>query len=145
MFELFEQSAFANSRNITQLYSTSFSKGIRALHKKFHDPIYGIYGFVRYADEIVDTFYQFNQRELLEEFKSETFKAIDRKVSLNPVLHAFQSVLHQYQIDVELVHAFFKSMEMDLYQSNYDNVHFTEYICKHPANHVRFLQFFKCI
>ena len=128
MIELFEQSAFANSRNITQLYSTSFSKGIRALHKKFHDPIYGIYGFVRYADEIVDTFYQFNQRELLEEFKSETFKAIDRKVSLNPVLHAFQSVLHQYQIDVELVHAFFKSMEMDLYQSNYDNVHFTEYI-----------------
>lgn len=128
MFELFEQSAFANSRNITRLYSTSFSKGINALHQRFRDPVYGIYGFVRYADEIVDTFYQFNQRELLEEFRMETFKAIERKVSLNPVLHAFQSVLHQYQIEIGLVDAFFKSMEMDLHHTKYESVHYEEYI-----------------
>lgn len=128
MFELFEQSAFANSRSITRLYSTSFSKGIEALHKKFHDPIYGIYGFVRYADEIVDTFFQFNQRELLEEFKTETLKAIDRKISLNPVLYAFQSVVNEFDIDRTMVLSFFRSMEMDLDQKKYEQEFYTEYI-----------------
>ncbi|MEO6168283.1 MAG: squalene/phytoene synthase family protein [Chitinophagales bacterium] len=128
MFEIYERSAFANSRNITRLYSTSFSKGINALHKKFHDPIYGIYGFVRYTDEIVDTFFQFNQRELLEEFKTETYKAIDRKMSLNPVLYAFQSVVHEYNIEPSLIDAFFHSMEMDLHQKQYEEEYYAEYI-----------------
>lgn len=128
MFEIYEHSAFANSRSITRLYSTSFSKGISALHKKFHDPIYGIYGFVRYTDEIVDTFFQFNQSELLEEFKAETYKAIERKISLNPVLHAFQSVVHQFKIDHALIEAFFRSMEMDLHQKKYEQEYYAEYI-----------------
>lgn len=128
MFELFEQAAFANSRNITRLYSNSFSKGISALDKKFHNPIYGIYGFVRYADEIVDTFFQFNQRELLEEFKVSTYQAIEREVSMNPVLHAFQSVVHQFGIERHLIDSFFLSMEMDLEHKKYDEDFYTEYI-----------------
>jgi len=128
MFELFERSAFANSKNITRLYSTSFSKGIRSLEKKFHDPVYGIYGFVRYTDEIVDTFHRFNQQELLVEFREETYKAIDREISLNPVLYAFQSVVHKYGIERSLIEAFFESMEMDLHRRKYDNELYRQYI-----------------
>lgn len=128
MFELFEQAAFANSRSITRLYSTSFSKGINALHKKFHGPVYGIYGFVRYADEIVDTFFDYNQRELLEEFQNETYKAIERRISLNPVLHAFQAVVNEFGIEQSLVDAFFNSMKMDLDQKKYEQDCYSEYI-----------------
>lgn len=128
MFDLFVRAAFENSRNVTRLYSTSFSKGIRALKKEFHDPIYGIYGFVRFADEIVDTFHQFNQRELLEDFKAETYKALDQGISLNPVLFAFQSVVDKYGIERELIDAFFQSMAMDLVHKKYDQSFYREYI-----------------
>src|SRR5689334_9143314 len=114
MFELFEKSAFAASKTVTQRYSTSFSRGISALNKKFRNPIYGIYGFVRFADEIVDTFHQFPRQELLDEFRRETHLAIVRKISLNPILYAFQKTVHQYHIETELIDAFFSSMQMDL-------------------------------
>ncbi|MCY7410424.1 MAG: phytoene/squalene synthase family protein [Chitinophagales bacterium] len=128
MFELFEQSAFKTSKEITNLYSTSFGKGIEALDKKLRNPIYGIYGFVRYTDEIVDTFFKFDQRLLLDEFVEETYKAIDRKISLNPVLHAFQSVVNEYDIERELIDAFIASMKMDLDKIKYNQFFYSEYI-----------------
>jgi phytoene/squalene synthetase len=102
--------------------------GILAFDKKFRNPIYSIYGFVRYADEIVDTFYGYDQRLLLQEFRTETYKAIERKISLNPVLDAFQQVVNQYNIDTELIDAFLRSMEMDLYDVQYQEKNYQEYI-----------------
>lgn len=128
MLELFDRSAFNTGREITHLYSTSFGKGILALDKRFHDPIYGIYGFVRYADEIVDTFFHVDQRTLLLEFMDDTKRAIERKISLNPVLHAFQKTVHDYGIEEELINAFFKSMYMDLDQKKYEEDYYNEYI-----------------
>ncbi len=81
---------------ITQRYSTSFTRGIKSLHKRFHNPIYSIYGFVRLADEIVDTFHGFDKRALVDNFKKDTWYAIENKVSTNPVLHAFQLVVNEY-------------------------------------------------
>ncbi len=128
MMELYEQTTFECSKLITQRYSTSFTLGIKTLHKKFHMPIYAVYGFVRYADEIVDTFYQNDQAQLLNEFKTDTYKAIEQKISLNPVLHAFQSVVNEYQIPHDLIEAFLHSMEMDLEDRTYDDAHYNEYI-----------------
>ena len=125
---LFDKTSFACSKIITQSYSTSFTLGIRALDKKFHFPVYAIYGFVRYADEIVDTFHEFDKNRLLQEFKAATYKAINEKISLNPVLHSFQQVVHQYQIENELIEAFLKSMEMDLHEQVYNNDLYNEYI-----------------
>lgn len=116
------------SKLITNRYSTSFSLGIRVFHRRFRMPIYGIYGFVRFADEIVDTFHQFPKKELLEKFKRDTYEAIDGGISLNPVLHAFQEVVHKYAIERELIDAFLRSMEMDLYQQAYDDDAYHEYI-----------------
>ena len=81
---------------VTNSYSTSFSLGIKFLHKQFQDPIYSIYGFVRFADEIVDSFHDFNKKELLDEFKAETYRSIERGISLNPVLNSFQYVVNKY-------------------------------------------------
>lgn len=128
MLELFHQSSFTCSRKVTELYSTSFTLGIKALDKKFHDPIYGIYGFVRYADEIVDTFHDWDKKSLLNKFKEDTFEAIEQKISLNPILNAFQLTVHRYQIDHKLIEAFLHSMEMDLYMNNYKQDFYEEYI-----------------
>ncbi len=128
MLELYHKSSFICSRKVTELYSTSFTLGIKALDKKFHNAIYGIYGFVRYADEIVDTFHDWDKEKLLNKFKQDTFEAIDQKISLNPVLHAFQLTVHKYQIPHELIEAFLRSMEMDLHFSNYKQAHYEEYI-----------------
>lgn len=125
---LFDRTSFQCSKKITNNYSTSFSLGIRVLAKRFHDPIYAIYGFVRYADEIVDTFHEYDKVKLLEEFKLDTYKSIENRISLNPVLHAFQLVVNRYNIDLTLVEAFFHSMEMDLEQTNYDQEMYDEYI-----------------
>jgi phytoene/squalene synthetase len=102
--------------------------GIRFLTKKFHNPIYGIYGFVRFADEIVDTFHGFDKRTLLDEFKADTYKAIAKKISLNPILNNFQYVVNQYQIDIHLIETFFNSMEMDLADRKYTQKNYEEYI-----------------
>jgi len=128
MFELFEKTAAQSSKNITVNYSTSFSLGIKMLHKNFHAPIYGIYGMVRLADEIVDTFHDFDKKYLLEKFKQDTFEAIAQKISLNPVLHSFQKVVNEYNIPLDLIQAFFKSMEMDLYEIAYGEEGYQEYI-----------------
>lgn len=128
MDQLFNRTTYACSRIITQMYSTSFSLGIRSLHTKLRAPIYGIYGFVRYADEIVDTFHEQDKKQLLDEFRQDTYQAIERGVSLNPVLHAFQDVVRTYHIEKELIEAFLHSMEMDLYKSAYSKEHYGTYI-----------------
>ncbi|MBY0424598.1 MAG: squalene/phytoene synthase family protein, partial [Cytophagales bacterium] len=115
--ELYDLSTFTCSKVITNLYSTSFSLGIKMLDKKYHMPIYAVYGFVRYADEIVDTFHDQDKAVLLQEFKAETYKSIAQGISLNPVLHSFQRTVNQYHIENELIEAFLHSMEMDLTKS----------------------------
>ncbi len=125
---LFDNTTYKCSKLITKQYSTSFTLGIQTLHKKYHMPIYAIYGFVRYADEIVDTFHQHDKKELLNRFRQDTYRAIEEKISLNPVLHAFQLVVNQYQIERDLIDAFLKSMEMDLYKSDYTTATYKEYI-----------------
>ncbi len=126
--DLYNTTTFECSKLITQYYSTSFTLGIKTLDKKFHLPIYAIYGFVRYADEIVDTFHNFDKKKLLERFKQDTYTAIEEGISLNPVLHSFQCVVNQYKIEHELIDAFLHSMEMDLYFSEYNEEGYEEYI-----------------
>ncbi|MEZ4984280.1 MAG: phytoene/squalene synthase family protein [Saprospiraceae bacterium] len=128
MLELYRQVCIESSKLITQRYSTSFSMGIRAFDKKFRDPIYAIYGFVRFADEIVDTFHDYPKVELLSRFWQDTYRAIDEKISLNPVLQSFQEVVHQYNIERELIDAFLVSMEMDLHDHTYDQQRYETYI-----------------
>jgi len=113
---------------ITKEYSTSFSLGIRVFDAKFRAPIYAIYGFVRFADEIVDTFENVDNRALLERFRKDTFLAIEEKISLNPVLHSFQRVVNEYAIDHHLITAFLDSMAMDLTMDAHDEVSYKQYI-----------------
>lgn len=116
------------SRNTTEKYSTSFSSAIKLLHKDLRQPIFNIYGFVRFADEIVDTFHNHNKAVLLEEFKRETYLAIERKISLNPILHSFQLTVNQYNISHDLIEAFLYSMELDLSERKYDKSGYEQYI-----------------
>lgn len=126
--DLYSTTTFECSKLITEHYSTSFTLGIKTLHKRFHFPIYAIYGFVRYADEIVDTFHGFDKKKLLLAFKADAYQAIEDKISLNPVLHSFQAVVNEYHIDHELIEAFLYSMEMDLYNSDYSQDGYEQYI-----------------
>jgi 15-cis-phytoene synthase len=125
---LFDKTTLECSKLITQRYSTSFTLGIKTLDKKFHLPIYAVYGFVRYADEIVDTFHEKDKKALLERFKNDAYQAIEEKISLNPVLHAFQLIVNQYNITKDLIEAFLKSMEMDLDFKTYNDSRYHEYI-----------------
>lgn len=126
--DLFDQTTFECSKLITQRYSTSFTLGIKTLDQKFHMPIYAIYGFVRYADEIVDTFHDQDKAQLLARFKKDTYESIESGISLNPVLHAFQLVVNKFKIDHDLIEAFLHSMEMDLDFKTYDDSKYQEYI-----------------
>lgn len=128
MFSLYEKTTFECSKLITENYSTSFTLGIKTLNKKLRMPIFAIYGFVRFADEIVDTFHEFDKKKLLDRFKEHTYEAISEGVSLNPVLHSFQKIVTDYNIDHELIDAFMHSMEMDLYNVDYDSSKYNEYI-----------------
>jgi len=128
MKAIFDKVSNKTSKMVTRQYSTSFSLGIQFLHKDFHKPIYGIYGFVRFADEIVDTFHEYDKAILLEEFTHETYQAIDRGISLNPILNSFQEVVNQYGIEKELISTFLKSMEMDLNQKSYSAEGYKNYI-----------------
>lgn len=128
MKSLFDSTAIDCSKLITKAYSTSFSIGIKLLHPKFRNDIYAIYGFVRYADEIVDTFHDFNKAYLLQKFKEDTFVAIEQGISLNPILNSFQHSVNKYQIDHELIHTFLNSMEMDLDTKSHDLTSFKQYI-----------------
>jgi phytoene synthase len=125
---LFDETCFECSKVITNKYSTSFSKGIMAFDKRFRYPIYAIYGFVRYADEIVDTFHDFDKQRLIADFRTQTFIAIEEKISLNPVLQSFQQVVNHYHIEHELIDSFLHSMEMDLDKTAYDNETYQKYI-----------------
>ena len=126
--ELFYEVSRQCSKATTEKYSSSFSSAIKLLHQDLRAPVYNIYGFVRFADEIVDTFHDYDKATLLAEFKSETYNAIDRGISLNPILQSFQQTVNEYQISHELVDAFFHSMEMDLTPSAYTSEKYTEYI-----------------
>lgn len=128
MIDLFHTSCEACSHQFTRRYSTSFSSAIGLLHKDLRQPIYNIYGFVRLADEIVDTFHHLNKAQLLADFKTETYESIERGLSLNPILHSFQLTVNQYNIDPELIEAFFRSMEFDLSKSSYDEAGYKAYI-----------------
>jgi phytoene/squalene synthetase len=128
MRQLFDSLSFEMSKKTTRRYSTSFSMGIRFLHKDLHKPIYNIYGFVRFADEIVDSFHNSDKELLLNEFKDDTYKAIERKISLNPILNSFQETVNKYQIPLELIETFLRSMEMDLDKSKYNQDAYEEYI-----------------
>lgn len=128
MKALFDSISILSSRIVTKSYSTSFSLGILGLDRKYHDPIYAIYGFVRFADEIVDSFEGYPQKELLDRFWKDTYQALEDKISLNPVLNSFQQVVRAYEIDYDLIETFLKSMEMDLYKNEYDEAEYKAYI-----------------
>ena len=128
MIRLFHELSNDCSRITTEKYSTSFSSAIRLLHKDLRQPIYNIYGLVRFADEIVDSFHQFDKATLLAAFKEETYMAIKNGISLNPILHSFQMTVNKYDIDIALIDAFFSSMESDLCNTQYDKEGYSEYI-----------------
>ncbi len=128
MEALYKEASLLSSKVVTNCYSTSFSMGINALGKEIHNPIYAIYGFVRLADEIVDTFHQQDKKTLLGEFVNETHLAIERKLSLNPVLQSFQWAVNKYNIERPLIDAFIKSMEWDLTKTEYNRAEYEEYI-----------------
>lgn len=128
MMYLFHELSQECSRMTTTKYSTSFASAIKLLHKDLRGPIYNIYGLVRFADEIVDTFHEHDKEQLLKEFKEATFDAITSGISLNPILHSFQITVKQFDIELHLVEAFFKSMELDLLKSQYDKSGYDEYI-----------------
>jgi 15-cis-phytoene synthase len=128
MKELFDRVSMRCSRITTHSYSTSFSLGIRCLERELRDPIYSIYGFVRFADEIVDTFHEFDKEKLLARFKEETYQSLREGISLNPILNSFQAAVNQYKIEHSLIEQFFKSMEMDLAKISHDESSFKEYI-----------------
>jgi 15-cis-phytoene synthase len=126
--DLYLKNALAVSRVTTLNYSTSFSMGIKALNKRFRAPIYAIYGFVRYADEIVDTLYEHDQKAMFDAFEEETFKAIEQKVSTNPILHSFQWAVNRFDINREYIDGFLYSMRLDLKQSEYNREEFEKYV-----------------
>ncbi len=126
--QLYKNTCFECSRLITQRYSTSFSAGIRAFSPELRDPIYAIYGFVRFADEIVDTFHGHDKADLLARFEADTWRAIEEGISLNPVLQSFQQVVRQFGIERELIDAFLRSMEMDLEKATYSKSGYDTYI-----------------
>lgn len=116
------------SKIVTTKYSTSFSIGILLLDKEIRDHIYSIYGFVRLADEIVDSFHSYNQEYLLDKFESDTYEAIKNGISLNPILNSFQRTVNEYDLDHKHIDAFFQSMRMDLLKTSYNEENFENYI-----------------
>lgn len=125
---LFDEVSHKCSKHVTNTYSSSFSLAINFLHRDFIKPVHAIYGFVRFADEIVDSFHNYDKKELLERFKRDTYLAIEERISLNPILNSFQETVHEYNIETELVDTFLRSMEMDLFRTSYDQKWYEEYI-----------------
>lgn len=116
---IFDKSSYLCAKCVTQLYSTSFSIGIHLFDKKIQNSIYAIYGFVRYMDEIVDTFHDQDQEQLFENFEADYRVSYQQQLSLNPILHCFVQVVHRYELS-DLVNSFIKSMKLDLYKKNYN-------------------------
>lgn len=126
--DLYNANALACSKSTTRRYSTSFSLGIKLLAPEVREAVYAVYGFVRFADEIVDTFHNHDKADLLRRFRKETYVAIEEGISTNPILHSFQMVVNKYSIEEELIEAFFESMAMDLDYKKYDRPNFKSYI-----------------
>jgi len=126
MKSLFDAVSFNCSKLVTKSYSTSFSLAVKMLSPSIRDAIYSIYGFVRFADEIVDSFHDYEKEYLIEDFEKEYYKAMELGISLNPILNSFQHTVKEYNITDDLIQAFLKSMKMDLIKSNYQTQ--TEYI-----------------
>ncbi|MFZ1496649.1 MAG: squalene/phytoene synthase family protein, partial [Saprospiraceae bacterium] len=120
MKHLFDELSYSVSKITTKKYSTSFSLGITALQPEVRNAIYAIYGYVRLADEIVDSFHGYDKVYLLEQLKKETESAIEQGISLNPILQSFQATINEYNIDRSLVKQFLHSMEMDLQKTKYN-------------------------
>ena len=118
MKEIFDKVSYECSEKVTKTYSTSFSMATKLLSKSIRRDIYNIYGFVRFADEIVDSFHNFNKSELFNSFAEDLDNALLNKISLNPILNSFQHTYHKYSIDRDLVDSFMKSMRMDLKKKN---------------------------
>lgn len=128
MKNLFDDVSAQCSKITTSAYSTSFSMGILMLSPEIRKPIRAIYGFVRFADEIVDSFHGYDQAYLLDKFKKDTYEALDQCISLNPILNAFQQAVHEFRIERELIDIFLRSMEMDLVKVEYSRTKYEEYI-----------------
>ena len=128
MKQLFDELSRECSRITTKKYSTSFSLGIWFLDKRIRGPVYSIYGYVRLADEIVDSFHGYDKRKLLSTFRNETIEAIENKISFNPILNAFQEVVHRYRVPWNLIDSFLQSMESDLEKQTYDESSYRQYI-----------------
>jgi phytoene synthase len=128
MKELFDNVSVGCSKLVTESYSTSFSMAVKMLAPSIRNPIYCIYGFVRFADEIVDTFHDYNKDELITRFESDYYKAYEDGISLNPILNSFQAVVKKYNITDDLVQAFLKSMKLDLHKSEYTDEEYKDYI-----------------
>jgi phytoene/squalene synthetase len=128
MKELFDRVSIRCSQVTTHAYSTSFTIGIRCLAPELREPIYAIYGFVRLADEVVDSFHDYDKVSLLAHLKAETVAALDARIGLNPILNSFQATVHRYKIGVSLIERFLDSMEMDLERRSYDQMRFEEYV-----------------
>ena len=128
MKRLFDKLSADVSKLTTRNYSTSFSMGIFFLHRDLRDSIYAIYGFVRLADEIVDSFEGYNKAFLLEKLKTDTHDAIEHRISTNPILNSFQAAVHKYRIEPELIRLFIQSMEMDLGKVEYNTASYERYI-----------------
>jgi phytoene/squalene synthetase len=125
---LYDETTAYFSKKTTTAYSTSFSSAINLLQKKMRQPIYDIYAYVRFADEIVDTFHQYDKATLLAQFRKDTYTAFEQNISLNPILHRFQLTYKKYNIDPALLDAFLDSMEMDLVQKEHDEASYDKYI-----------------
>lgn len=129
MKSIFDTISFDCSRNVTKSYSTSFSAAVKMLAPKIRQDIYNIYGFVRFADEIVDTFHEYNKEALFEMFEKDLDSALENKISLNPILNSFQYTVHKYNIPQSMIVAFMKSMKLDLHKSEYKTYdEYNEYI-----------------
>ncbi|HTF81114.1 MAG TPA: phytoene/squalene synthase family protein [Cytophagales bacterium] len=128
MKSIFDSVSAKCSKVVTKAYSTSFSLGISFLDRKFHHPIYAIYGYVRFADEIVDSFHDYDKVKLIQKFREDTVEALNAHISLNPILNSFQEVVHRYHIEWELIDSFLLSMEMDLSQKDHCKVSYEQYI-----------------
>lgn len=129
MRQLFDQVAFECSQKVTSGYSTSFSSAVRMLAPSIRPAIHSIYGFVRFADEVVDTFHEHDKKMLLDKFEWDFYETLDLGISLNPILHSFAQTIREYKIDLSLVDAFMKSMRMDLEKKEYETKEeYEEYI-----------------
>jgi len=128
MDKLFQDVSFKTSRLVTKSYSSSFYIGVSSLHPTIQDAIFSIYGFVRFADEIVDTFHDFNKEKLLADFEQQYYESLDQGISLNPILNAFQHTVTKYKITDDLVKAFLKSMKSDLHKTKFTEQEIKEYI-----------------